>query len=214
MTPHERRQRLARSFLYLCTALRDDLDTFLDDVLRGGVDVVQLRDKTAAVDALRTAAAVFRRACDGHDALFVVNDDPHLALEVGADGVHVGQDDPTPAEVRDVVGAELLIGRSTHTIEQIDRAQTEPCDYFAVGPVHATPTKQGRPGIGLAPLRHAAAVGCKPWFVTGGMSTDTAGPVLDAGGRRLVVVRALTQADDPYTVARGLREGLNTSRPA
>lgn len=212
MRPRDRLGRLESASLYLCTPLRDDLDTFLDAVLRGGVDVVQLRDKTALLDQQRAAAPIFRTVCDRHDALFIVNDDPQLATEVHADGVHVGQDDPAPHDVRVQVGPDLLVGRSTHDIQQIDRAQTEPCDYFAVGPVQATPTKQGRPGIGLAPLRHAASVATKPWFVTGGMSAATAPPVLDAGARRLVVVRALTQAADPFSSARGLSQHLAAAR--
>ena len=205
MRPGDRLDRLADAYLYLCTPLRPDLDSFLDAVLSGGVDIVQLRDKTATRDEQSAAGAVFRAACDRHDALFVLNDDPALAVEVGADGVHVGQDDMSPAAVRDLVGADMLIGRSTHAVEEIDRALEEPCDYFAVGPVNATPTKQGRAAVGLNPLRHAAqCAGERPWFVTGGMAVDTAAPVLDAGADRLVVVRALTQARSPELAAAAL----------
>jgi thiamine-phosphate pyrophosphorylase len=200
-----RRERLARSTLYLCVDRRagqGDLGTFLDAVLAGGVDMVQLRDKHASPAELRAAAATFRAAADAHGALFVVNDDPALAAAVGADGVHVGQDDPPPDHARAVVGPELLIGRSTHGVDQIDRALGEDCDTFTVGPVSATPTKQGRPGIGLAPVRHAAQVaGSRPWFVSGGMAPATAPAVIAAGGRRLVVVRALTDAPDPRAAA-------------
>lgn len=208
MTPADRRRRLQRARLYLCTPLRADLEDFLDTVLDGGVDIVQLRDKTASPDQQRKAAGLFTAACERHHALFVVNDDPALARQCGADGVHVGQDDMPPQQVRELVGDDLLIGRSTHGTSQIDQAQIEPCDYFAVGPVQATPTKQGRPGIGLEPLRHAAQVATKPWFVTGGMTAGTAGPVLAAGARRLVVVRALTDAADPGAAAAGLSELL------
>jgi thiamine-phosphate pyrophosphorylase len=200
-----RRERLAGAHLYLCTgrrADRGDLEEFLDAVLAAGVDVVQLRDKEAKDEQLREAAEVFRRLADRHGALFIVNDDPWLAAQVQADGVHVGQEDTPPAQAREVVGPDLLIGRSTHAVAEIDRALREDCDYFAVGPVHPTPTKQGRPAIGLEPLRHAAAVaGERPWFVTGGMSEDTAGEVLAAGAGRLVVVRAITEAADPAGAA-------------
>jgi thiamine-phosphate pyrophosphorylase len=207
-----RRRRLADAWLYLCTDRRQaqgDLEAFLDAVLGAGVDVVQLRDKAADEVEVRAAAAVFRAAASRHDALFVLNDEPELAVEVGADGVHVGQDDPPPDVARAAVGRDALVGRSTHAVAEIDRALTEDCDYFAVGPVNATPTKEGRAAIGLEPLRHAAATaGDRPWFVTGGMAVDTAGPVLATGARRLVVVRALTDSPDPATRARELADLL------
>jgi thiamine-phosphate pyrophosphorylase len=213
-----RRRRLADAFLYLCCdrrGERGDLAAFLDGVLAAGVDVAQLRDKVADGDQLRRAATVFRRVAERHQALFILNDDPALALDVGADGVHVGQEDTPPAQARRIVGPELLIGRSTHAVAEIDRALAEDCDYFAVGPVHATPTKQGRPAIGFAPLRHAAAVaGDRPWFVTGAMGEDTAGAVLATGARRLVVVRALTEAREPAAVAARLAALLRRQAPA
>lgn len=203
-----RRARLARARLYLCVDRRDvgvGLVRLLDAALEGGVDVIQLRDKQAGAHELVAASVLFREAADRHDALFVLNDDPALAGRVGADGVHVGQEDPDPAVARAVVGPELLIGRSTHRREEIDRALTEDCDYFAVGPVSATPTKPGRRGIGLEPVRHAAAhAGARPWFVTGGVSPDTAPAILAAGAHGLVVVRAITEASDPGAVARAL----------
>jgi thiamine-phosphate pyrophosphorylase len=213
-----RRRRLARARLYLCVdrrAEQGDLEAFLDEVIGAGVDLVQLRDKTANPSQLRVAAKIFARAARRYGALFIVNDDPDLAVQVDADGVHVGQDDPPPDHARAVVGMQRLVGRSTHTLAQIDRALTEDCDYFAVGPVHATPTKQGRPGIGLEPLRYAAAVaGSRPWFVTGAMSTATAPAVLAAGASRLVVVRAITQAEKPAVAVRALADLLRRSTPA
>ncbi len=203
-----RRARLRAARLYLCTdrrASEGDLEEFLDTVLGAGVDIVQLRDSTAERAELLTAAAAFRAAAERHGALFIVNDDPELAVEVDADGVHVGQEDPPPHAARAVVGRQRLVGRSTHSVGEIDAALGEDCDYFAVGPVHATPTKQGRPPIGLGPVRHAAAVaGERPWFVTGAMGPDTADEALEAGARRLVVVRALTRAEDPAAVAAAL----------
>jgi thiamine-phosphate pyrophosphorylase len=206
-TGGQRRARLGDSVLYLCVDRRHaegDLEVFLDAVLGAGVDLVQLRDKTASADQIRQAAPVFRAAADRHGALFILNDDPALAVEVGADGVHVGQDDLRPAQARAIVGSDRIVGWSTHAIAEVDDALTTDCDYFAVGPVHATPTKRGRDPIGLGPLRHAAAVADRPWFVTGAMSTETAGPVLAAGARRLVVVRALTEAPDPAAAAKDL----------
>jgi thiamine-phosphate pyrophosphorylase len=210
-----RRERLADALLYLCVGRRaaeGDLGALLDAALGAGVDVVQLRDKDATAGEIRAAAPAFRAAADRHGALFVLNDEPALAVEVGADGVHVGQDDMAPAEARAVVGGERIVGRSTHSAAEVDRALAEDCDYFAVGPVHATPTKPGRPGIGLEPLRHAARVaGERPWFVTGAMAAATAPDVLATGARRLVVVRAITGADDPAAVVAELAALLRRS---
>jgi thiamine-phosphate pyrophosphorylase len=203
-----RRERLADVWLYLCMdrrADRGDLDGFLDTVLGAGIDQVQLRDKTATRDELAAASAVFRAAADRHGALFILNDDPYLAAEVGADGVHVGQDDLHPSDARLLVGPDAIVGRSTHSLAEVDGALAEDCDYFAIGPVHATPTKQGRPAIGLEPLRHAAAAAQgRPWFVTGAMRLETAPEVLATGARRLVVVRAITDAPDPARVVSDL----------
>lgn len=200
-----RRERLASARVYLCADRRGgsagDLAAFLDEVLAGGVDVVQLRDKTATPDEARAAAEVFRRAALAHDALFVVNDDARLAAAVDADGVHVGQDDQPPSEARDIVGAERIVGRSTHATGEIDRALAEDCDYLGVGPVHATPTKEGRAPVGLGPVRHAARASDRPFFVTGGMDAATAPEAIAAGARGIVVVRALTEAPEPGAAA-------------
>ena len=158
-----RRARLQRARLYLVCGMagdgRGNLPAFLDAALRGGVDIVQLREKDATVEdaALLDAARLFRAACDAHGSLFVLNDRPDLAAAAQADGVHVGQDDMPLAEARALVGEDVLIGRSTHTPEQVEDAAVADVDYFAVGPVHATPTKPGRPAVGLELLRHAAA---------------------------------------------------------
>ncbi len=199
-----RRERLARARLYLCTGLRPDLPTFLDEVMAAGVDVVQLREKRAAPADLEGAGRVFQQAAQRHDGLFIVNDDARLCVALEADGVHVGQDDMPPSEAREVVGGERLVGYSTHGIEEIDRALGEDCDYLGVGPVHATPTKEGRLPIGLEPVRHAAHVSDRPFFVTGAMSTVTAPETLAAGAHGLVVVRAITEAADPGEVVRQL----------
>ncbi len=207
-----RRLRLTNARLYLCTDLRldrGDLEPFLHEVLAAGVDVVQMREKQAPPDVLELAGDVFREVAHRYGALFIVNDDPELAVEVGADGVHVGQEDPPPREAREHVGADRLVGRSTHDAGQIARALKEDCDYLAVGPVHATPTKEGRPGIGLTPIRLTASMDTdKPWFVTGGMAPNTAPEVLEVGASRIVVVRAIYDADDPAAATRELAEVL------
>ena len=210
----ERRARLAAARLYLvCGAAGDgrDLRAFLDAALRGGVDVVQLREKDPAVgdDALLAAAQIFRDACDAHGALFVLNDRPELAAAAHADGVHVGQDDMPVAEARALVGEDVLLGRSTHTPEQVEDAAVADVDYFAVGPVHATPTKPGRPAVGLELVRHAASAPRPvPWFAIGGIDPSNVDAVAAAGATRIVVVRALTDADDPEATARALRGAL------
>lgn len=211
----ERRARLGDARLYLVCGAdgdgRGDLRAFLDAALRGGVDLIQLREKDpATTDAqLLEAARAFRAAADAHDALFVLNDRPDLVAAAGADGVHVGQDDMPVADARALVGEDVLLGRSTHTPQQVEDAAVADVDYFVVGPVHATPTKPGRPAAGLEPVRHAASAPRPvPWFAIGGIDRANVGDVLAAGATRIVVVRALTQAGDPEAAARALRETL------
>lgn len=184
-------------------------DTLLDAALSGGCDVLQLRDHDASDDELLAAAERFRDACDRHGALFVVNDRPEIALQCGADGVHVGQDDLPVDAVRRLVGRELVIGLSTHSPEQFDAALASDADYLSVGPVWPTPTKLGRPGTGLEYVRHAAARARKPWFAIGGIDAGNIGEVVDAGARRVVVVRAIRDAADPAAVARALKSRLD-----
>jgi thiamine-phosphate pyrophosphorylase len=203
------RKRLADARLYLVCDARPR--AFLDAALRGGVDVIQLRDKTLAGDAEIVAAArEFRAAADAAGALFVLNDRPDLVAACDADGVHVGQDDATPAQARAAVGRERIVGRSTHAPEQLAAADADPdVDYLAVGPVHATPTKPGRPAAGIAYVEHAVRIApATPWFAIGGIDAATLPAVVAAGARRIVVVRAITEAPDPEAAARALREGL------
>jgi thiamine-phosphate pyrophosphorylase len=178
----------------------------LAPALANGVDVFQLREKDAPDEQIVAAAQVARALCRDAGALFVLNDRPDLVEAAGADGVHVGQDDTPVEEARAVVG-DRIVGLSTHSEEQADAA--DGVDYFAVGPVHATPTKQGRPAIGLDPVRHAARTATVPWFAIGGIDGDTLPAVLDAGARRVVVVRAIAEARDPGAAARELREALD-----
>lgn len=211
----ERRARLDRATLYLVCGPRPGgraPGPFLDAVLGAGVDVVQLRDKAAGDAVLLAAAAAFRAACDRHGALFIVNDRPDLARAAGADGVHVGQDDGSIAAARAAAGPGLLVGRSTHTAAQVDAAHAQGADYLGVGPVHATPTKPGRPAVGLDLVAYAAAAATRPWFAIGGIDPGTAAAAAAAGARRVAVVRAIVDAPDPPAAVREIRSALGAGR--
>ena len=191
--------------LYLCTADRPDLPDFLVACIGGGVDVVQLRDKQLDARPLLARARLAAGVCADHGVPFVLNDRPDLALECGADGVHVGQDDAPASLARRILGPDAIVGLSTHAPTELDAAAAEPADYVSAGPVSATPTKPGRPGTGLDYLRYAARTATRPWFVTGGVTPGTLPAMLEAGARRFVVVRWLTEASDPLKAARALR---------
>ena len=213
MTGLTARDRLATARLYLCTDSRSatgDLEEFADAVLAGGVDVLQLREKGLEARQELAALEVLADACARHGRLLAVNDRADLAAVAGADVLHVGQDDLAPAVARRFVGAATVIGASTHSPGQTDAAREDPdVDYFCVGPTWTTPTKPGRPAAGLALVEHAAAQGrTKPWFAIGGVDHETLDDVLRAGARRVVVVRAITEADDPGDAARRLAERL------
>jgi len=195
--------------LYLCTPDRPDLEPFLAACIRGGVDLVQLRDKELEARGVLAAARRALRVCRGLGVPFVLNDRPDLALEVGADGVHVGQDDAPPALARRLLGEGAIGGLSTHAPGELDGAAAEPVDYVSVGPVVPTPTKPGRPGTGPAYVGYAAGAAKVPWFVTGGATPGTVGPLVEAGARRFVVVRWLTEAPEPEDAARNLRRAID-----
>jgi thiamine-phosphate pyrophosphorylase len=197
----ERRERLRAARLYL--VCDDRPDAFLERALRGGVDIVQLRMKHGGDEEILAGAGRIAGLCARHAALFVVNDRPDLAVLAGADGVHVGQDDVPVAQAREVVGPERLVGLSTHSPAQIDDAAG--VDYIGVGPVHATPTKPGRPAVGLSLVRYAAEHARVPFFAIGGITAENVEAVRAAGAERIAVVRALTEAADPEGAAAGLR---------
>jgi thiamine-phosphate pyrophosphorylase len=142
---------------------------------------------------------------------FILNDRPDLALEVEADGVHVGQDDAPPALARRLLGPDAVVGLSTHAATELDATANAPVDYVSAGPVAPTPTKPGRPGTGLEYVAHAARHSVHPFFVTGGVTPATVGAMLAAGARRFVVVRWLTEAGDPHGAARSLRVVIDTT---
>jgi thiamine-phosphate pyrophosphorylase len=205
-----RRAWLDRARLYLVTGGGDGAEALLRAALQGGVDVVQLRDKSGDARAIVRAGRVFRRLCDAYDALFVVNDRPDLALACAADGVHLGQDDGDVAVARRVVGDDLLIGLSTHSPAQVDAARG--VDYIAVGPVHATPTKPEYAPVGTELVAYAAAHARVPFFAIGGIDAANVGEVAAAGAERVAVVRAIGDAADPAGAARALRRGVEAAR--
>jgi thiamine-phosphate pyrophosphorylase len=207
-----RRRRLARARLCLVLEARPhgtEPDALLQAALRGGVDVVQLRDKDISDDELVAAAAPFRRACDAHDALFVLNDRPDLAYACGADGVHVGQDDTPVAEARALVGPEHLVGLSTHSRAEMEDAAD--ADYLGVGTIFATPTK-AEDAVGLELVRVAAEAARVPWFAIGGIDLSNVHLLAAAGAHGVAVVRAIRDAEDPESTAHELRAAL--TRPS
>jgi thiamine-phosphate pyrophosphorylase len=199
-----RRERLRRAHLYLVIEA-EPAELVLPAALEGGVDIVQLREKSAPDDAVVEAGRRMRELCDRHGALFIVNDRADLAVACGADGVHVGQDDEALDSVRETVGPELIVGISTHSPEQVDAGLSSIADYLGVGPVYATPTKAGVQPVGLDLVRYAAEyAAAKPWFAIGGIDESNAAAVADAGAARIAVVRAIRDADDPRAAAAGL----------
>jgi thiamine-phosphate pyrophosphorylase len=210
------RSRLADARLYLCTDGRrsaGDLAPFLDAVLGGGVDIVQLREKGLEAGEELALLEVFAAACRRHGALLAVNDRADVALAAGADVLHLGQDDLPVPVARRILGPGPLIGRSSHSPAQASAAAAEDAvDYFCAGPVWATPTKPGRPGTGLPLLAHAASLGvARPWFAIGGIGLPELDHVLAAGATRVVVVRAITEATDPAADAAAFAKRLRAA---
>jgi thiamine-phosphate pyrophosphorylase len=234
-----RRERLRTARLYfVCDAQPhgEDPEPLLRAALAGGVDIVQLREKSLSRRESELAALTFRRLCDIHSALFVVNDDPDLARASHADGVHLGQDDMPVEEARELLGPDAIVGLSTHSEEQIAAAggaagqagqgrrergvlrtratedadmrrpgASSAVDYISVGPIWETPTKEGRPGVGLELVSHAAERSSLPFFAIGGVDPSNAEDVVRAGARRLGIVRAIRDADEPTAAAKRLR---------
>lgn len=224
------RGRLTDARLYLCTDARErqgDLADFLDAVLSSGVDIIQLRQKGIEARPELEALAVFRAAAARHGRLLAVNDRADVALAGGADILHLGQDDVPVTTAQGILGADVLIGRSAHDRAQVDAAvdstgiDSAGIDYFCVGPTWPTPTKPGRHAPGLALTRHAASrrgsggtPASLPWFAIGGIDLDNLDQVLDAGARRVVVVRAVTEASDPGAAAAAFAQRLREAAAA
>jgi thiamine-phosphate pyrophosphorylase len=204
-----RRAWLERSHLYLVCEAKPagyEPDEILRPALQAGVEIVQLRDKSADDRDIVEAGRVFRRLCDAYDALFIVNDQPELAIACAADGVHLGQEDASPAEVRRLIGPDSLIGLSTHSPEQIGAAGD--VDYVSVGPVYETPTKPDYEPVGLGLVRWAAGHARVPFFAIGGIGPGNVDEVLAVGATRIAVVRAIRDAADPGEAARELKSRI------
>jgi thiamine-phosphate pyrophosphorylase len=211
-----RRARLAAARLYLVCDARPggrELAAVVRAAVAGGVDVVQLREKHLDDAALTELARRTAELCRELGALLIVNDRPQVARAAGADGVHVGQEDMGVPRVRALLGdgdgEELLIGLSTHRPEEIEASDSHGVDYIGVGPVHATPTKPGRPAVGLELVRYAAQHAQRPFFAIGGIDAENIEAVLEAGATRVAVVRAVAHARDPEAAARALRTALD-----
>ena len=203
--------------LYLCTPDRPDLAAFVAACIKGGVDVVQLREKHLEARALLARARVVAEVCRRHGVPFVLNDRPDLALAAGADGVHVGQDDAPVWLARRILGPDAIVGLSTHGPADLEAAAAEEVTYISAGPVEPTPTKPGRPGTGPGYVTLASARSTVPVFVTGGVTPDRIPELAAAGARHFVVVRFLTEAPDATAAARALRQAIDralSSEPA
>jgi len=200
---------MASRHLYLCTSGRDDLLSFVSGCIEGGVDVVQLRDKDEPAKRVVELAKQVSGICRDHDVPFILNDRPDLALDSGADGVHLGQEDVSVTLARRLLGADAIIGLSTHAPEEVRASVDEPVDYVSAGPVIPTPTKPGRAATGIDYLRMAVAEARRPVFVTGGVSPGAIPELAAAGAQHFVVVRYLTEADDPRRAARQLRDAID-----
>jgi thiamine-phosphate pyrophosphorylase len=201
-----RQARLADARLYLCVdgrRERGDLADFLDAALSGGVDIVQLREKGLEAREELALAEVFADAARRHGVLFAVNDRADIARIAGADVLHVGQGDLPVELARDIVGDDVVVGLSSHADGEASAAAVAVgVDYFCVGPTWPTPTKPGRPAPGLSLVRYAASLaGSRPWFAIGGIDASNVDEVIEAGARRIVVVRAITDAEDPQAAA-------------
>ena len=209
----ERRALLQDTRLYLIGDAAG-LERALDGALSAGAGIVQLRDKELGDATLLDAAGQAAEACQAAGALVVLNDRADLVLQAGADGVHLGQDDTTLADARERLGPDVLIGVSTHTPDQVDAAERSTADYLGVGQVHETPTKPGRPAVGLDLVRHAAASTTKPFFAIGGIESARAPAVIAAGATRIAVVRAICEAADPAAAASELMTTIEARRGA
>ena len=217
---------LGAARLYLCTdARRDrgDFARFVDAAFAGGVDIIQLRDKSIEAAEELDLLAVLKEAAVRHGRLWAVNDRADIAVLSGAPVFHIGQKDLPLAAARTLVNGNAAIGLSSHSPDQVDAALSAAAgpshlDYFCVGPVWATPTKPGRTAVGLDLVKYAAKAAAEvpnpvPWFAIGGIDHGNVHQVAEAGARRIVVVRAITEAADPAAAAASLLDALDAAGP-
>jgi thiamine-phosphate pyrophosphorylase len=205
---------LATRRLYLCVPMREDMAIFLPGVLHGGVDVVQLREKTLPVPAQLEQARLIAAICREFNVPFIVNDSPELALEAGGNGMHVGQDDVSVERCRELLGADAIVGLSTHSASEFEDALGQNITYLSAGPIVPTPTKVGRAGTGVRYALECQTRSPRPVFVTGGVDETNVAALVALGLRHFVVVRAITEASDPDLAARNIRRALDEALSA
>ncbi|AKG24443.1 thiamine phosphate synthase [Calothrix sp. 336/3] len=210
---YQRHQMLQRSHLYLVTSPDDKLLETVEAALKGGLTLVQYRDKNTDDNLRLELAQKLCQLCHNYGAIFIINDRVDLALAVDADGVHLGQQDMPIATARQLLGIHRLIGRSTTNSDELQRAIAEGADYVGVGPVYETPTKAGKAPAGLEYVRYAAKNCPIPWFAIGGVDPTNVNDVVDAGASRVAVVRSLMQAEQPTLVAQYFLSQLNRVQP-
>jgi thiamine-phosphate pyrophosphorylase len=209
----DRLHRLRQAPVYLVTSPQDNLIATVESALKGGITLVQYRDKNTEDEVRFQRAQQLRELCHQYQALFLVNDRVDLALAVGADGVHLGQTDLPIAVARRLLGPQAIIGRSTTNPDEMSRALSEGADYIGVGPVYSTPTKPGKAAAGLDYVRYAAAQAPVPWFAIGGIDGDNLGEVLQAGAQQVAIVRAVMEAENPTQAAQAIVNQVRQARP-
>ena len=200
------RERIQEARLYLICAEIEDAR--LDAALRGGVDIVELMDGDASDQQVLAVAARLREICERHGVPLMLNNRPGLVAQAGADGVHVDAPEVDLAQARETIGAGRILGTSAHTAAEVDAAQLLPVDYISVGPVHATPTRPGRAAAGHGLVTYASRNSRLPFFAVGGVEPHNTGAIAAAGGQRIAVVRAITEARDPERSAFVLRSEI------
>jgi len=206
-------KRLQEKKLYLVTdrSKFETTDGLLDAVasaLKGGVQIVQLREKTATAQEFIQLGKKIKELCALYDAVFLINDRVDIAHIIGADGVHLGQDDIDINSARHLLGNDTIVGISTHSPEQAQKAIESGADYIGVGPVFTTPTKPGRQAVGLEYVNWAATKVNIPWFAIGGIDLNNVDQVINAGAKNIAVVRAIMNAESPEKAARAFLDKI------
>ncbi|MEO0535106.1 MAG: thiamine phosphate synthase [Cyanobacteria bacterium P01_A01_bin.123] len=205
---YQRQDKLQQAQTYLVTSPHEHLIDVVEAALKGGLGIVQYREKVAHDCDRWPIVQQLRSLCDQYGALFLVNDRIDLALAANADGVHLGQQDLPITVARQLLGDQAIIGRSTTSPDEMQRAIAEGADYIGVGPVYATPTKPDKAAAGLDYVRHVAAHATLPWFAIGGIDSHNLREVIDAGAQRVAIVRAIMQADNPTLITQSLATQL------